>query len=478
MLFRSHDKPIFYGGLLVIIASIICGCGGGGSSGVMPNQQSINTTPRGGAPSSSPSASPTGSPKPTSTPTATPRPTPTPTATPRPTPTPTATPRPTPTPTATPRPTPTPVPTIAAKHVLTADYAGSGVGTTVSESLLAPFLTWASTSWQANPALRAVGIKVMYYTNPNRAAPGDAMYTSDESTFAHDCSGARILTSTYGQYLMDPSASNLRSLWNTYIASKSSGRTWDAIFEDDANDVYGAPSMPCGYSAPSWLSSAQGLNAYQVPVPLIYNGLQISGQMGLNTSSNVIGGMEEGCYSPNERQTKAWDTYWTQRENTEIAMAQQGKLFFCYGIDTNVASTSVDSRVYTYASFLMTYTLASSILWEYYGTPSGFHVMPESQLVALDPLVPTPSAITSLQLPSGVYGREYAQCYVAGLFVGPCATVVNPSSSNSYAYPYGNKYRHTLTILGSGILDGGSISVSGPPPPSTLAAEESVIVFQ
>jgi len=374
-------------------------------------------------------------------------------------------------------PTPSPSAGISTKHVLTADYAGAGVGTTAAAALLGPWLNWASTSWQANTALRAVGIKVMYYTNPNREAPGDAMYTSDETTFAHDCSGKRILTTTYGQYLMDPSKSSLRNVWNDYIQSKTAGVTWDAMFEDDANDVYGAPTMPCGYSASSWLSSSQGENAFQSPVPIIYNGLQIAGQIGLNSSPNVAGGMEEGCYSLNPTLKKAFDSYWTQREDTEITMAQENKLFFCYGMDTNSASSSVDSRIYSYASFLMTYKLSSSVLWEYYATSSGLHVMPESKLVALDPLITTPSTIGGLLLSTGVYGREYAHCYLAGSYVGPCATVVNSSRYTAHAYPYGSKYKHTLTLSGSGVLEGGSVSVTGSAPPSTLGNLEAVIVF-
>lgn len=381
------------------------------------------------------------------------------------------------TPTPSPSPSPSSTPSTTMKHVLTADYV-AGTGTKVSPSTLAPWLTWASIPWQSNTSVRAAGIKAMYYTNPNRLAPGDSMWTTDESAFAHDCSGARILTSSYGEFLMDPSSSGLRTNWQSYIAYESKSVTWDAIFEDNANDVVGATTLPCGYTTAAWLASSQGENAFQLPTPLIYNGLQIPGQISLNASPNVVGGMEEGCYSLNATLTKAFDSYWTQRENTEITMALEGKLFYCYGMDTNNASTSADSRLYSYASFLLTYSPTSSVLWEYYSTPSGFHVMPESTLVALDPLVPTPSTIDGLLLSTSVYGREYAHCYVAKVYAGPCAAVVNTSRYTSNPYPYGNKYKHTLVLSGAGVLDGGSISENGPTPPSTLGNLESVIVFQ
>jgi hypothetical protein len=370
----------------------------------------------------------------------------------------------------------TPAP-IAMRHVLTADYYGQ-YGSTLAPSLVGPWLTWAETNIANNPGLRQVGVKVMIYTNPNRMAPGDPMYPSQESAFAHTCSGARIGPLTYGEYLMNPGASSLRQIWRDYITAESSSVTWDAIFEDDANDVAGVSTLPCDYSASSWLAASQGENSYQAPYPIVYNGLQISNEMGLNVSANVLGGMREGCYGDSNANPKIWYPYWSWIENREIAMAQQGKLFFCYDHDTTDAASALDGRLYTYASFLLTYTPSLSILWEIYKTPSGFHVQPESQLVALDPLVPQPSDISGLEVGNLVYGREYAHCYVAGVYVGPCAAVVNADLHNAHPYPYGTKYGHTLVLSGGGILDGGTVSTQGPAPPRVLPRLGAAIVFR
>jgi hypothetical protein len=364
------------------------------------------------------------------------------------------------------------------KHVLTADYYGDPSGTTLSPALVAPWVTWVETSFADNPGVRAVGIKAMYYTNPNREAPGDPLYTNDESTFAHTCSGSRIGPITYGQYLMDPGSSDLRQLWKNFIASRTTSTVqWDAIFEDDANDIYGAPELPCNYTASAWLAASQGENTYQAPYPIIYNGLQIANEMGLNVSTNVIGGMEEGCYG-GLGYPEMWGNYWIHSANIELGMAHQGKLFFCYDHDTTAAASAIAGRLYVYASFLITYTPSSSILWEIYSTPSNFHVQPESTLVALDPLVAQPSDVSALQLSSNVYGREYGACYIAGAYVGPCAAVVNIDRYNSHPYPYGSKYGHTLVLSGGGILDGGEISTGGGAPLSTLPPLTGTIAFR
>jgi len=204
----------------------------------------------------------------------------------------------------------------------------------------------------------------------------------------------------------------------------------------------------------------------------------ISNQMGLNASPNVVGGMYEGCYSDATSRPKIWTPYWTDIENAEITMARSGKQFICLGRDSSSASSATDGRLYTYASFLLTYTPSSSILWDNYDTSSGFHVEPETKLVALQPLVSTPSTVDGLRLSTGVYGREFGACYIDGSSVGACAVVVNPDRSSSHGYPYGSKYAHTLRLSGSGIIDGGSISTSGSRPPSSVPALGSYIVFK
>ncbi len=376
-------------------------------------------------------------------------------------------------------PTPAPSSTAVPNHVMTADYVATNGGTTKAASTLAPWLNWASTSWQENPDVKAAGIKAMFYTDPNRQQPGDPMYTSDETTFAHTCGGSRI-KSTYitSQYLMSPASSSMRTQWKNYVAEESDGATWDAIFEDDTNDVLYTTATPCDYSAPSWLSSSQGQDSSLSPTPIIYNGLQIDDQMALNSSSNVLGGMYEGCYSDSTTYPKIWDDpYWLNMENTELAMAKAGKLFICLGRDTTSASSAVDARLYVYASFLLTWAQTSSILWESYGTSSAFNVLPEVKLVAMNPLVAAPTDVSSLKTSGGVYAREYANCYIYGTAVGACATVVNPDRYNSHSYPYGTKYKHTLTLSGSSVIDGGTVTATGAAPPTTLSALKGVVVF-
>ncbi|HKE36877.1 MAG TPA: hypothetical protein VKB39_05575, partial [Candidatus Baltobacteraceae bacterium] len=81
------------------------------------------------------------------------------------------------------------------RHVLTADYLAAPYGsTTVTPEQAAPYLSWAQVSVPNANAVAGAGIKTQYYIDPTLtiANRGQQMYTSDESTFAHDCLGRRV----------------------------------------------------------------------------------------------------------------------------------------------------------------------------------------------------------------------------------------------------------------------------------------------
>jgi hypothetical protein len=364
-------------------------------------------------------------------------------------------------------------------HVFTAGLLGFRNGAP-PWSKYAPYMSLGEAYPQNDRGLIAAGISTLQYTNPNRQMVGQPLYTSDESTFAHTCSGSRIVgTSNKKLYLMNPASSNLWSMWKDYIAGLRAAAPMDAILSDDSDDVYGTTGMPCGYNITSWLNATIAEDAH-AGAPIIYNGLgllgpgySISPSIGLNATA--IGGMMEGCYA-------GFGTYkpggpiWATIENTELAMSAQQKLFICATSNYTDGSSAIDARRYAYASFMLTYDLNSSILWEGFSTPSDVKLFPESGLVALDPVEPTPTNVSALLTPTSVYGREYLACYIRGTYVGRCASVVNSSFWTTYRFPY-TRYHHTLVFAGDGIFDGGRIYANGPPPPTILPPLESAIVF-
>lgn len=378
----------------------------------------------------------------------------------------------------------------AAPHVLTADYLGGTYGThSISWSSAAPDLTWAFTTIADSTGIHAAGIKTMDYIDPDRTSVGTPLYTSDSSTFALSCTGARVYDTwdSVTEWVMNPASASMRAIFAAYVASVALHGKFDAVFEDTAGPLSAyagsdpfSPGYPCGYSDSSWINDEIGLNQSS-PLPVIFNGLSKfndeapSMSLGLLAGSNTVGGNLEGCYSTTS-QPKLWSWIWRADENTELDVAAKNKLFICLAENRAAASSETDQRLYAYASFLLTYDPSTSVYWSEFATTTGLHVMPETGLVTLDPVVSAPANVSSLEQSGGTYARQYGKCYYKGSYVGPCAVVVNSDYSLSHPFPY-SQYHHTMTLSGSGVLDGGSVSFSGPAPPSTLPPLEARIVF-
>ena len=392
-------------------------------------------------------------------------------------------PTPTPAPNQTPSPTPGP---ISQKHVLTSDYLGGYYGTSsIAWSAAAPHLTWASTNQTDANAISAAGMKTMYYTNPNRVLSTDPMYTSNESEYAHDCSGNRVTVAFDGEteYVTNVEWSGLPALYASTIKNNIGSAHFDALFADNTGSLDGAQglsAMPCNYTDTAWLAGEASVIA-GAAAPVIFNGLSgfnndsVSLDVPLASGTNDLGGTFEHCFSDNA-QPEYGTWVWANTENTQLQLTAADRIFLCMAVNSGAASSSTAARMYTLASFLMTYDPAYSVLWESFGTASGLHVMPESEIVPLDPVVAQPSDVSALQISGGAYGREYRECFIAGKFVGPCAVAVNPDDQLSHPFPY-PQYTHTLVLNGNGVLDGGTIATNGPAAPTELPPLGSAIVF-
>jgi hypothetical protein len=371
-------------------------------------------------------------------------------------------------------------------HVLT--WAWITHKDNVSPTQAAPYLNWAEVQVADANAFSAAGVKTVYYTDPNRTYPGQPMYTQDETTFAHDCAGNRI---TIGgkpgpTYQMDPLSPHLVSLWIAWVQwALQGGVHYDAIFDDSADSVHNDSSVPCDFNETTW-SIASNLMNENLDKNVIYNGLgtladgvtEPPPSIALNASA--IGGMLEGCYgnitlgNPLPKR-KVWQNF----ETTELTMSAIQKPFVCRGLRSTPAQTSYKQRIYQYASFLLTYDPASSIISEKFTTPSNLGVFPEETLVALDPIIPSPASVADLETSTWTFGRQYASCYLWGQPVGSCAAVVNADNPNaSHPFPWPGVYSHTVVLKGAGIIDGGTASVTGPAPHPMIPGTSAVIAIQ
>lgn len=369
----------------------------------------------------------------------------------------------------------------APRHVLTADYWGGYAGThNLPATRAAQWLSWAEVQPQDTSQLAPLGVKTLLYTNPNREQPHDVIWSDDERFFAHTCGGQRVRGgSNYrGEVMTDVHSSVTTQAWQHSVERHMEGAHYDAVFDDEAVGTAYAQDAPCNYNMNDWIGGeAQMMRSLHTPV--IYNALSdfynhgVAREIALNSAA--AGGMMEECYAqlaPDHR-VAGWEWYTT--EATELQMAAAHKLFFCYGRDLTPADQAYDSRMWAYASFLLSYDPSTTVLWQYYKTPSGGHVMPEAQLVPLDP-VKRITRVAQLHANEGVYEREYRTCYIAGSPVGPCVAAVNPDDDTHSLSLSG--YHRTLELRGGGIFDGGTIAIVKRAPPGQLAPRQAIIAFK
>jgi hypothetical protein len=357
----------------------------------------------------------------------------------------------------------------------------------ISPTQAAPYLDWASVTVPDANNFSKAGIKTMFYTDPNRVSPGQKLYTTDESTFAHDCGGHRItINGRPGpKYQMNPASGDLAALWKAWVDKITRSAHFDAIFDDSADSVYNTSALPCGFDQLSWTEASNLMNV-SLGHSIIYNGLGTLADgftkppPSIKLNASTYGGTLEGCYANPTAQNPlpklaVWDNY----ETTELTMSQMQKPFDCRGFNTFPARTSLAWRIYMYASFLLTYDLSSSMISEKFSTPSNLEVFPEAGFVAMSPLISQPADVAALQTSTWTFGRQYAACYLWGQAIGACAAVVNADSpNNSHPFPWPGVYSRTLVLRGAGVLDGGKANVNGPAPSAVVAGTSAVIAIQ
>ena len=373
--------------------------------------------------------------------------------------------------------------TSSQKHVLTADYLGGADGSNkVSASTAATVLSWVESSPENGTAYSAAGMKTMDYIDPFRQARTDPLFSSDSTTFSKTCGSSDISIAYSGTtlYLMNPGSYDLESKMNAWQASQKSVGHVDAFFYDDIDTLYGTTS-PCNMSQTTWDSENSSFIASS-KYPVVFNGYAMhTDSASLIKVSATAGGVVEGCYATWSAPSPPYTTgsAWVLDENLQLEAAAANKLYFCYNTGSQVGSSYTALRSYIYASFLLSYSPASSVLWETFTTSSDVHVFPETKIVPTEPLVSAPSAISSLESSTGVYVREYAACYLAGTNVGRCAAVVNSNASSSESMPtLKQSYSHTMAVSGAGTLDGGSVSVTGAKAPATIPAKTGYVLFE
>lgn len=430
--------------------------------------------------------------------------------------------RATPPPTAPPTPAPTPVPVVPppalvsiAAHVRNLAYYGlDGINASLPASFMAANVDYVEddgfTAPHADAFKRAGGKTAFAYTDPSFvphcvapfappagacAGPIGNLVSSTESAWIHDATGARINRSSgSGQYqeslnLISPAAQQAYTSTTSSILSASP--LLDGFFADDSGSNFTASSCS-GAGCAFWY----GFNSIGVEIasdvtyiagetamlaaagkPVIINGSdnQTQGPAYSGAFINlpyVMGEVSEGCFNNAAGlMTSDGNAWWTRVESGLMQITAYHKLAFCYP----TGDTSPAHRLYGYASWLLGYDPTYSVYASIVTQSDGAAIFPETQLVPTQPLQ-TATAIAQLQKGS-VYVREFAQCGIGGVAIGPCAAVVNPSSSTTATIPaLTQSYSNQIALDATSLYGGGRARVVAGVPSSLAPSTAAIFV--
>lgn len=378
-------------------------------------------------------------------------------------------------------------------HVMTAGliYGYGGTPTSVPVSKISPYLTWAQTSSTYARELRSAGLKVaayvLFWRNYEIADPDigyedikpGSVYSGAE---IKTCSGAVIKDNTEpgGGYPANPmNVTASLDLAHAVINASLVGfdGNYDALMSDDTGSLYGLSAQPCNLNISSWVSETNEVDYYlgsDVWVNALNSATDATTLVPLVKPGNVLGAICESCYVSDYSGSDeaVTGTLWTNREQAEIDVINDGKTFWVYPRATGSASSEIGLRLYAYASFLLTYAPTRAMIQEGFKTPSGFEVFPETGLVPENP-EETYSTVASYVWSSRAYGRKFADCYYRGVNKGECAVVINP---NTFAVTLNSGFAHSMLLEGYGVIDANEVYLDGPAI-TTLKPGAAAILF-
>lgn len=384
-------------------------------------------------------------------------------------------------------------PRVVPAHVQTAEYLWTPQERAADPRQYAPFLTYAYPLYQQFGRVGSAGIKTVLYVNPLMPEPGERFefpaVTAQPALQAKDCSGNPVRAYNGTSYLLDVLSKDapqaVRAIVDSYVEmvrqqNPRSGRPVDLVFVDNANSFYGVQPMPCGFNQGAWTAGVERALSL-VSYPTVINTLSVRpwvvpSKVQALHGRTITGLMYEACFT---------DTQWSAEQAAQILTLQTlrrlhkppGAGFWCYvnGKATQHDAQDVTSqRLFEYASFLLTYDPQYSVYQTAYASPpSTFKVLPETQFVPMLPAV-TPASIDDLRVDGGAYVQRFHYCYYRGKLLGSCEVAVNPGNATQ-AIPTGD-YRHSATLHGNGVLDGGAMAFNGPPVRELLPGTAAILV--
>jgi hypothetical protein len=302
----------------------------------------------------------------------------------------------------------------------------------------------------------------------NLNPPGNAWF--------HDGGGLRVhradgYTSQYQEFL-NPASSATRQAVATWMNGylRKSPRL-DFFFSDDSGSTLRGPNgtpaagMFFGFQGvgveiatdAAWIAGENGLFS-AVPRKLILNGgdgFKPAYDGVFLRNGNVIGANHEGCFNSRFYQGAVNDTKGIWQAQADGLLADLP--FHKYSLCMMNGNPTPSARLYALASWWMTYDPNYSVAAPIAPASDGNTVFPEFEIV---PRAPVKTAKTSIRdlYAGGLYVREFTACFQDGTPIGPCAAIVNPSTTSQEIPKLKIRYTQQLVLNDASLASGGRVA--------------------
>jgi hypothetical protein len=412
------------------------------------------------------------------------------------------------------------------KHIETWAYDdGCNGGTGASASLVRQWLTYAESNCgpQATKALsdcHANGVKyctAVEYLDTNKIySQGSVPIAQDaqENWYLHapgytDAAHRLSLPGSNAGKLLNPANPAVQSWFRNYV--QSNYNDYDALMMDDTSPSLSAELYGTGYSSSQEITSDSQLqqahdqlaaalrHADGTPFAQINNGISDNPYLATPWSmlNSAVGGLvSEGApESDGTMPASSWE-YTTMLDEMAYVDHTANDYMVLLSYDQNGSDSS---RRVQAASVLLGYSPGHIVSWsDLEQNSNNLAVWPEEGLYPTNPVqtMSEPSGAGCLQgtgdqctsgghndleVAPGVYRREFNDCYNQGTAIGPCAAIVNTTSSpvtiqsSWLTLPL----HHEITLNGGDVQSGGTINLTGAtltPGTTTVGGQDAALL--
>lgn len=255
--------------------------------------------------------------------------------------------------------------------------------------------------------------------------------------------------------------------WNYYLMDNTSWDLIDQFYGPGGGFCPGLPDNWCStteeFTTNAELVAAHGALAAALPASTFTNGLDQTPSQEIGASSKFVGGSCENCvvdggaYEPGN-----YAKILTLMAATD---ATPGAAFIEMNSGSSAAGSAaqIGQRLVTFAVGWLGYSQGHTIVdANLEASTDNLPIWPEEMLVPTDPVQSMTSEASDIAVSTNVWRREFAACYQNGVSIGPCAAILNGTSSavtvsSSWLT---QTYGHVITLSGGDIFSGGSLSLT------------------